>query len=80
MINLRLPFYEGKSSLIFQFPHQHNSSMGPHEILEKILNNYYTLLGKAVNTTNISKIHLFTLLTQSSLNHGSILFCYLQND
>ena len=34
MINLRLPIFEGKSSLIFQFPHQHNSSMGPHEILE----------------------------------------------
>ena len=40
MINLRLPFCEGKSNLIIQFPHLHNSSMGPHEILEKILNNY----------------------------------------
>ena len=35
MINLRLPIFEGKSTLIFQFPYQHNSSMGPHEILEK---------------------------------------------
>ena len=40
MINLCLPFYEGKSSLIIKFPHLHNSSMGPHKILEKILNNY----------------------------------------
>ena len=36
MINVRLPIVEGKSSLIFQFPHQQNSSMGPHERLRSL--------------------------------------------
>ena len=66
MINLRLPIFEGKSSLIFQFPHQHNSSMGPHEILEK----FEQLLNKSKIKI---KQYIFIYITLR-LQHPKLLF------